>query len=322
MSGDCDTCTEINNVFGDYITNILLAISIASALASLITFLIFSDIRTYPIKLICYLCVCIILGFSAFIAADKDPIPDNEGACISMAILVHFFFIANFLWTFCIAFNFYQMIVRRNRESQLLEKWYHLVCWGIPASLCIGVGSAEQYGAIRNGDQAQCWITDDLARFLTFFIPGLLIISSNGILFFFIGREIHETLAGAPKSDQRDRKKEFRVYISIYVSIGLSWVFGYLMFLVPEDVVITIFLILFTIFTPLQGFFIFLFYCVNKKVAAKWAGLFGYCLPCCKRLEESWTTKTPTGGSASGASRSAGSSSRSGIDSASSASSM
>jgi len=183
------------------------------------------------------------------------------------------------------------------------------------------VGSAVEYGAIRSGSSAQCWITDDLARFLTFFIPGLLIISSNGILFFFIGREIHETLAGAPKSDQRDRKKELRVYASIYVSIGLSWVFGYLMFLVPQDVVITIFLILFTVTTPLQGFFIFLFYCVNKKVAAKWAGLFGYCIPCCKSLEESWTTQTPSGGSASGQSRSAGSS-RSGIDSASSASSM
>jgi hypothetical protein len=321
MSGDCDTCVDIDNVFGDYVVVILLCISIASALITLITFVIFGSIRTYPIKLICYLCVCIIIGFSAFIAAAQKQVTDNEGACISMAILVHFFFIANFCWTFCIAFNFYQMIVRRNRESQLLEKWYHLFAWGIPAGLVIGVGSAEQYGRISNQDAAQCWITDDLARFLTFFIPGLLIISSNGILFFFIGREIHETLAGAPKSDQRDRRKEFRVYLSIYISIGLSWVFGYLMFLVPEDVVITIFLILFTISTPLQGFFIFVFYCLNKKVAAKWAGLFGYCIPWCKSLEESWTTQTPSGGSASGQSRSGGSS-RSNIDSASSASSM
>jgi len=301
--------------------SVAVSISIASALCAFVTFVVFSSIRTYPIKLICYLCICIMLGFGAFIAADKDPIPQNYGACFAMALLVHFFFIANFLWTFCIAFNFYQMIVRRNRESQLLEKWYHLVCWGIPSGLVLGVGAAEEYGAITNGDNAQCWITDDLARFLTFFIPGLVIISSNGILFFFIGREIHETLAGAPKSDQRDRKKEFRVYLSIYVSIGLSWVFGYLMFLVPQDVVITIFLILFTITTPLQGFFIFLFYCVNKKVAAKWAGLFGYCIPWCKQLEDSWTQTTPSGGSASGQSRSAGSS-RSGVDSASSASSM
>jgi len=322
MSNDCGKpCEDVQNVFSTYITIILLCISIASATCALVTFLIFSDIRTYPIKLICYLCVCIIIGFSAFICASEHKVTHSYGGCIAVAILVHFFFIANFCWTFCIAFNFFQMIVRRNRESQLLEKYYHVFCWGLPAGLIIGVGSAQEYGPIIATNSEQCWITDDLARFLTFFIPGLLIISSNGILFFFIGREIHETLAGAPKSDQRDRKKEFRVYISIYVSIGLSWVFGYLMFLIPEEVIVTILLILFTIFTPLQGFFIFLFYCVNKKVAAKWAGLFGYCIPWCKSLEESWTTQTPSGGSQSGQSRSAGSS-RSGVDSASSASSM
>jgi len=131
---------------------------------------------------------------------------------------------------------------------------------------------------------------------MTFFIPGLIILSCNGILFFFIGREIHETLAGAPKSDQRDRKKEFRVYISIYVSIGLSWVFGYLMLLIPEEHIVTIFLILFTIFTPLQGVFIFIFYCINKKVAAKWAGLFSF-IPACKRLEDQMSTNSTSNNS-------------------------
>jgi hypothetical protein len=317
---NCNTCNDINSILGN-MTNYLLAISIAGALISLVTFVIFSEIRTYPIKLICYLCVCIIIGYSCFIASDKSPVPENKGGCIFIAIMVHFFFVANWCWTFCIAFNFYQMIVRRNRESQLLEKWYHLFAWGLSSILVIITGATESYGAVGAGsNDPQCWITSDLFRFLCFFIPGLIIISSNGILFFFIGREIHETLAGAPKSDQRDRKKEFRVYISIYISIGLSWVFGYLMFLVPNAYVITIFDILFTIFTPLQGFFIWLFYCVNKKVAAKWAGLFGKCIPFCKSLEESLTTQTPTGGSGSANSKSG--QSHTGIDSGSSASSI
>jgi len=320
-SEPCETCDKTNTTLSN-IENYLLGISIAGALISLLTFLIFKEIRTYPIKLICFLCVCIILGYSAFISSDKAPIPSNHGACIAMAAITHYFFIANFCWTFCIAFNFYQMIVRRNRESQLLEKWYHLFSWGLPLGLLIGVAAAGQYGPVGSGPKsapnanAQCWITDDLARFMTFFIPGLLIISSNGILFFFIGREIHETLAGAPKSDQRDRKKEFRVYISIYVSIGLSWVFGYLMFLVPQPIVVTIFNVLFSIFTPLQGVFIFIFYCLNKKVAAKWAGLFGICFPCCKTLEDSLTPSTVS----STQSRSGGGS-RS-VDSASSASAV
>jgi len=311
----CGTCSDINDVL-NHLVDVLLVISIACALATLITFILFKEIRTYPIKLICYLCLCIFIGFLCFILSDKSYIPKDYGSCFAIALLTHFFFIANFCWTWCIAFNFYQMIVRRNRESQLLEKWYHLFSWGLPSILIICVGATENYGAVGARSAAQCWITDDLARFLTFFLPGLIIISSNGILFFFIGREIHETLAGAPKSDQRDKKKEFRVYISIYISIGLSWVFGYLMFLVPNEIVITIFNILFTIFTPLQGFFIFIFYCLNKKVAAKWAGLFGKCIPFCKDIEDTLSSTTVGSGSGSGAS---GSSSR-GVDSASSAS--
>jgi len=319
MSNDCgQPCVDTQDIFSTYVSVILLSISIASALCVLVTFIVFSDLRTYAIKLICYLCVCIIIGFSAFIAASEDPIPSNEGACISMAILVHFFFIANFCWTFCIAFNFYQVIVRKNREAQLLEKYYHVFCWGLPSGLVIGVGSAQEYGALVGTSSSQCWITDDLARFLTFFIPGLLIITSNSVLFFYIGREFHETWASAHKSDQRDRKKEFRVYLSIYVSIGLSWVFGYLMFLMPEQVIVTILLICFTIFTPLQGFFLFVFYCLQKKVYAKWAGLFGHCIPICKEWSEKWSaTTSATGGSTRSQS---GASSRTGVDSASSAS--
>jgi len=53
-----------------------------------------------------------------------------------------------------------------------------------------------------------------------------------------------------------------------------------------------IFLVLFSVFTPLQGFLIFAAYCINSKVAAKWAGLFGKCIPCCKVWEELATSTT------------------------------
>lgn len=138
-----------------------------------------------------------------------------------------------------------------------------------------------------------CYVTSALYIFLFFFIPGLTIISLNAILFFFVIREIHETLASAPKTDKKDKKKEIRVYISIFISIGisfsfsflsvtsslahdawshttrgagLSWIFGFFMVLFPERIVQLIFLTLFSIFTPAQGFLIFIFYCLNFKV--------------------------------------------------------
>ena len=81
-----------------------------------------------------------------------------------------------------------------------------------------------------------CYIPSGTVRLCAFFIPGLIVISANAILFFFIGREIHETLATAPKTDKRERRKELRVYLSIFISIGLTWVFGYLIYLIPQRI--------------------------------------------------------------------------------------
>jgi 7 transmembrane receptor (Secretin family) len=285
-----DALDDVEDVV-EVMTDVLMIISIVGAFLTILTFAVFKDIRTYPIKLIMYLCTCIIMGFTFFLTAFNDSVRESD-FCIGAAVLTHFFFIANFCWTFCIAFNFYQMIVRRNRESQLLEKWYHLFSWGLPSILVTATGATSSYGDV-NG--SVCYIDDDLARFLAFFLPGLIILSANSILFFFIGREIHETLSGAPKSDQRNKKKEFRVYLSIFISIGLSWIFGYLMFIIPDKTAATVFLVLFSITTPLQGFLVFGSYCINKKVAAKWAGLFGRCLPCCADLENRLSAQTTSG---------------------------
>ena len=301
-------------------TDVLMIMSIICSGFTFITFACFKDLRTYPIRLIMYLCVCIVIGFSFFLVAFDDTVV-NSDFCKGAAVITHFFFIANFYWTFCIAFNFYQMIVRRNRESQRLEKWYHLLCWGLPSILVIFVGAFGCYGRMGTQTDAHslCYITCEVARFVCFFIPGLIAVSANCILFFFIGREIHETLSGAPKSDQRNKRKEFQVYISIFISIGLSWIFGYLMFIIPDDLASIIFLVLFSIFTPLQGVLLFLFYCVNKKVFAKWLGLVGYCIPIFRDWADQLSTDTTSGSRSStrGSSRSA---SRTGDSSAASGS--
>jgi len=266
----------------DLIVSILLWLSATGALLTILTFSIFGDIRTYPIKLIMFLCSCIAAGYTFFFFAFYSFIVDTW-LCWAFSMLTHYFLLADFGWSFCIAFNFYQMIVRRNRESETLEKKYHIGCWLAPLVVVIIVAAVRAEGRI--GTQV-CWISNSVARFVGFFIPGLVIVSANAILFFFIGREIRETLAGAPKTDRKEKRKEFRVYISIFISISLTWIFGYLMFLIPVNIVQTIFLVLFSFSTPLQGFLIFGAYCINSKVAGKWAGLFGKCIPYCRKWEE------------------------------------
>lgn len=146
---DTDSLSEgisrYEDVLGVIVT-VLLAISIAGALLTIITFTIFGSIRTYPIKLIMYLCVVIVVGNLWFILAFEPAFRDDGGLCFVTGMIVHGFYIANFCWTFCIAFNFYQMIVRRNRESESLEKWYHLFSWGFPVVCLIFVTCFLDYG--------------------------------------------------------------------------------------------------------------------------------------------------------------------------------
>eukprot|EP01087_Luapelamoeba_hula_P022545 TRINITY_DN810_c0_g1_i1.p1 TRINITY_DN810_c0_g1~~TRINITY_DN810_c0_g1_i1.p1 ORF type:complete len:572 (+),score=91.04 TRINITY_DN810_c0_g1_i1:132-1847(+) len=294
-SGDGDDGVYIYGQILSWTVLVLLCLSILGALCTLFTFTLFPKIRTYPIKLIMYLCVCIVIGFLFFILAFEDPFLDDQGLCFVTGITVHMFFLANFCWTFCIALNFYLMIVRRNREPKALEKYYHLFSWGVPTVCATFIICFQKYGN-RDG---VCYITDSLFIFLFFFFPGLVIISANAILFFFVAKEIHETLASAPKTNKRERRKELKVYISIFISIGLSWIFGFLMVLFSfQQVLRLIWLTLFSVTTPLQGFFIFLCYCFNLRVLGCYCGLIGKVIPFFRRWEN-LDTRTATGRTAS-----------------------
>jgi len=287
------------------ITNILLCISITCCLLTMLSFSLFSELRTYPIRLIMYQCVTIIFSFLFFMIGFANDVV-NSSFCEGCAAITHYFFIADFCWCGVVAFNFYQMVVKRNKEVQRYEKFYHLFGWGVPLIFFIGVIASDDYGQIGG---EFCWITTEAARFAAFFIPGLVILHINLVFFFFVAREIHETLSES-KTDQKKTSAELRVYMSILVSVGCSWLFGFLMYVIPNDTAATVFLFIFTFTTPLQGLFIFLAYVANKKVMGRWAGVFSF-IPCCARVHDEWASSSSTSGSgrSSSSSGSSGSSS-------------
>ncbi len=48
--------------------------------------------------------------------------------------MIHYSFLANFCWTFCIAFNFYRMIVAQDRDTRSYEKVSIIVTAAVPYS--------------------------------------------------------------------------------------------------------------------------------------------------------------------------------------------
>jgi hypothetical protein len=347
----------------DEVLNIIVAVllwaSVLGALLTILTFTMFGELRTFPVRLIMYLCACIAAGYSAFFFLSYSFVVPTYW-CWSVAIITHYFFLANFAWCLCVAFNFYQMIgmavyftfapklsisplVRRNRDAENLEKWYMIGSWLGPALIVLITAALGLYGRINGAAYAfhclhssscpvaasdcsgfsllsdhflcRCYIASEIPRFVTFFVPGLLCNAASAILFFFVAREISETFKGATGSERRDQKAEFRVYLSIFISIGLTWIFGYLLFLITQPIVqkvrcpfpfppplsaltecasypflVQIMLVLFAFSVPLQGVFIFISYCLRAKPLGRWAGFFSVCIPCCARWDDTGST--------------------------------
>eukprot|EP01113_Clastostelium_recurvatum_P029966 TRINITY_DN362_c0_g1_i3.p1 TRINITY_DN362_c0_g1~~TRINITY_DN362_c0_g1_i3.p1 ORF type:complete len:364 (-),score=74.40 TRINITY_DN362_c0_g1_i3:44-1135(-) len=291
--GDIDLATLVRLNDGlNIVVTVFLIVSIIGSFITALTFLVFSELRTYPIKLIVYLCISIMFAQLGFLLSG---IQFDTIGCIPLAMMIHYFFLADFVWTFCVAFNFYQMIVRRNRSAEELEKRYHIFSWGLPGVFVVFLAGFQQYGN-RGGF---CYMAPGLPVFLAFFLPGLVVVSANCVIFFFIAREIHETLKSAPIADRREKFKEYRVYFSIFASIGVSWIFGFIMTFAQSRLAYAIFLVLFSIFTPLQGFLLFISYCINKKVMLKWMGLFAKVFPCLRVFEGKHASTTSSTTSAS-----------------------
>ena len=84
---------DLFNTILNAVVDILSGLSIGGAFLTIVTFTIFKELRTYPIKLIIYLCFCILFGqlffFLSFYLYDGF-------MCIPIAILIHYFFVAIF----------------------------------------------------------------------------------------------------------------------------------------------------------------------------------------------------------------------------------
>ncbi len=306
---------------------VIMFLSIVCAVFLIFTFAVFGEngkIRTYPIKLIMFLCVALIVAFTTFLISSQPPIVQNTGACFFIGFMIHYAFLANFCWTFCIAFNFYRMIVAQDRDTRSYEKWYHLASWGFPLLVCFilamcSINGTLQYGRVPG--TYTCYIVNSTARLIAFFVPGLLVVAANTVLFVFVAREIRETLKGAAEirgaGEKKDIKRQLRVYVSIVFSIGLAWLFGFISSLLSlietTKIPFQIFDVLFNVFVPLQGFFLFGSYCVNEKIFKKYAEALGRVLPCCNVIVEkldylATASTTGTSGSKTGSQSKTGSS--------------
>ncbi|NXJ61483.1 AGRG7 protein, partial [Rostratula benghalensis] len=207
--------------------------------------------------------------------------PPADSWCTAVAVLLHYFLLATFMWT---ALNSAQLYLLLLRAMKPLPGHFlvtmSIIGWGIPAVVvAITLGTTYREGKALNYRQEEfCWLAalDQNQNFSmqkpmlwSFLLPVALILLFNIIVF------IKVTVSVIWKKNEnltRNKKDSFMKKmigtISIVVVLGITWTIGYLM-LISHEGTNLVFSYLFCILNATQGLQICILYTFRSPVFKK-----------------------------------------------------
>ncbi|XP_042526437.1 adhesion G-protein coupled receptor G2 isoform X3 [Dipodomys spectabilis] len=285
-----------------FITYIGCGLSSVFLSVTLVTYIAFEKIRRdYPSKILIQLCASLLLLNLVFLLDSWIALYNTRGLCISVAVFLHYFLLVSFTWMGLEAFHMYLALVKVfNTYIRKYILKFCIVGWGVPAVIVAivltistdnyGLGS---YGKFPNGTPDDfCWINSNAVFYITvvgyFCVIFLLNVSMFIVVLVQLCRIKKKKQLGAQR---KTSIQDLRSIAGLTFLLGITWGFA---FFAWGPVNIT-FMYLFAIFNTLQGFFIFIFYCVAKEnVRKQWRRYL-----CCGKLrlaENSDWNKTATNG--------------------------
>uniref|UniRef100_A0A8C2DBY9 Cadherin EGF LAG seven-pass G-type receptor 1 n=1 Tax=Cyprinus carpio TaxID=7962 RepID=A0A8C2DBY9_CYPCA len=231
----------------------------ASLLALLITFILLAILHKLRSNLhSIHKNLVAALFFSELVFLIGINQTDNPFVCTVIAILLHYFYMCTFAWTFVEGLHIYRMLTEVRNINHGHMRFYYAIGWGIPAIITgLAVGLDPQ----GYGNPDFCWLSVHDTLIWSFAGPIALVVLVNIIIF---------VLAAKASCGRRQRSYEksgvipaLRMAFLILLLISATCLLG----LMAVNSNVMTFHYLFAIFSCLQGIFIFLFHIVfNKEV--------------------------------------------------------
>ncbi|XP_065166417.1 latrophilin Cirl isoform X6 [Atheta coriaria] len=299
------------------ITYVGCSISIVCLVLAIITFQMFRGLKCDRTTIHCNLCVCLLIAEVLFLAGIGRT--ENQIACGVIAAVLQYIFLCAFMWMFFEGFHLYVMLIEVFETEKSRIKWYYLIAYGLPM-LIVGISGTlfpQGYGSDR-----YCWLRSDNYIIYTFIGPVSIVLVLNVIFLMMaivkmcrhanptvaMKNKEHSRLASTSGKEENALQSKFPFHLTwlkgaiiLIFLLGLTWTFGFL-YLNKETVVMAY---IFAILNSLQGFFIFVFHCVqNEKVRKEYPRFIRKhsWLPKCLRCSK----PNAAGGSSSGGGGSSG----------------
>ncbi|XP_053872384.1 adhesion G-protein coupled receptor G7 [Malaclemys terrapin pileata] len=213
---------------------------------------------------------------------DSDRVdPPENASCTAVAVLLHYFLLATFMWTALNSAHLYLLLVKTLRPIPgHFTLIMSIIGWGVPAVVvAITLGATYREGKQLNYRQEEfCWLAvlDDKGE-VSIKKPmiGAFLLVVAVILLFNIIIFVKITVFVMWKENTNltsNKKKSFTTKIfgtlSIAVVLGITWVLGYMM-LINQEATNIVFSILFCIFNATQGLQICILYTFRSPIFKK-----------------------------------------------------
>ncbi|KAK3595406.1 hypothetical protein CHS0354_008838 [Potamilus streckersoni] len=257
----------------EFITYVGLILSIIGICLTILTFLCFRHLRRgrgqQTLFCLCIPMLCYSIIFLVGIKRTEYYVP-----CIAVSALIHYFILAAFMWMLM------EGVLQYLRFVKVLGTYIpnffiktSIPAWGVPLVPVIAL-LAYDYN-LYYGGLGFCWMKLE-ALYYTFVIPICLIILVNAIIFIMVTWKIFRRPKGMTinQSEWKMTLLSFKAALSIFVILGLTWIFG----VVALGGAKVVFQYIFVILNAFQGFFIFLLFTAREKqVRDQWARF------CCRK---------------------------------------
>ncbi|XP_033125664.1 adhesion G-protein coupled receptor G6-like [Anneissia japonica] len=261
-----------------YISVIGCVISIVCLVITIFTFMYFKHLRgKRPQRILLNLCFSLLFLYLTFVIGIE--LTKCYSCCIIVAIMLHYFVLTSLFWMLVEAINMYlKFVLVFYEEIRCFMLKSVILGWGVPI-IPVAIIASINYEEIYSNDE-YCFMKPGLEFYLGLLAIAAVILIINSVIYIQVIRQLtcrrKLTKVKTDKNKMSEVSVRVQNAITIMMLLGLTWIFGFLS-IDSSDAVRDLFQLIFCVCNSLQGFFVFLFFCVRRRdVRNSWAYF------CCK----------------------------------------
>lgn len=192
----------------------------------------------------------------------------NQVLCLTVASLIHYFYLSSFCWMLMEGIMLYLLIIEVYNTELKLPLCYGFSL-GLPGLVVGGtliIAHLRSEGIHQYTASSWCWLSTERYYIWSFAGPVIIISAVNVVVFCIVVKEM-VNMTSMQSSKLNKVKAAVKACIVLFPLLGITWLFG-LLSMARAGVVSQY---VFTVLNSLQGLLIFVFHCArNTEIRVVW----------------------------------------------------